>query len=258
MRKTKLTAKTIMAVVTTMVVLVLFQGVAFAQLTTKLSATQISIESFYHGSELKVSGKTDAGMDLVIKVASPDNTDSLKTKAKSGPFWMNKGEIKFKNAPDVCFVFSSKNLKDILSAEEMDKYVIGYPALRKHIKIEIGSEVISNADWFNEFVKFKEAAGLYGVYTKGITVTRSSNQASYNAKIDWPFQIAPGNYTVFVYEVRNSKVVDKAQENLVVEKSGFVKTLADMAQKNGAMYGALAIVVALIAGFGIGLIFKTK
>ena len=43
---------------------------------------------------------------------------------------------------------------------------------------------------------------------------------------------------------------------MIVEQVGIVKTLANMAKNNGALYGAISIVVALIAGFGVGIIFR--
>ena len=35
-----------------------------------------------------------------------------------------------------------------------------------------------------------------------------------------------------------------------------MKTLADMAKNNGAIYGIISIVIALAAGFGVGMIFR--
>ena len=50
--------------------------------------------------------------------------------------------------------------------------------------------------------------------------------------------------------------MDKAEAKVLVEQVGTVKTLADMAKKNGAVYGVFSILAALISGFGVGLIFR--
>ncbi len=37
---------------------------------------------------------------------------------------------------------------------------------------------------------------------------------------------------------------------------GLVKSFADMAKNSAALYGAISILAALVAGFGVGLIFR--
>jgi hypothetical protein len=59
-----------------------------------------------------------------------------------------------------------------------------------------------------------------------------------------------------VYAVKEGKVVEQATSKVLVEQVGVVKGLAGMAKNNGALYGILAIIAALGAGFGVGMVFK--
>ncbi len=73
---------------------------------------------------------------------------------------------------------------------------------------------------------------------------------------DWPYQAAPGDYLVTVYAVKNGKVIEQAESKVNVEQVGMVKALANMAKNSAALYGVLSIGIALVAGFGVGLVFR--
>ncbi|BCB95705.1 hypothetical protein JZK55_06270 [Dissulfurispira thermophila] len=237
--------------------LLILAGQAFADLTVDANHSHIKIDFFYHGSTMSVRGTSDPGVDLIIKLSSPEGHETLKQKGKvAGVLWMNVGTLNIEDVPGVYFLHSTKRIEDILNAEEMQKYVIGYAALAKHIRI---NPIANNEDkdrWFKEFVKFKENSKLYSTSTGKISFTEKDGKGSYYILTDWPYQVPPGIYTVTVYAVKDRHVVETAQTNIMVEQVGIVRTLASMAKNNGAVYGIISIVVALIAGFGVGIIFR--
>src|SRR3990172_6446709 len=105
---------------------------ASAMLTAKANHDHITIDFFYHGSTVSVRGEADPGTDLVIKITSPEGHQVLKQKGKvAGVLWMNTGQLKFERTPNFYEVFSTKKVEDILSREELEKHVLGYPALGK-------------------------------------------------------------------------------------------------------------------------------
>ena len=104
-------------------------GDASALLTENTDHNRIKIDSFYHGCTVDISGLSNpADADIIIKVSSRDEPQRLREKVKAaGLFWMNGGELTFEHSPPVYFLYSTGKLHDILSQEEMDRYVIGYP-----------------------------------------------------------------------------------------------------------------------------------
>ncbi|MEK6681925.1 MAG: TIGR02186 family protein [Nitrospirota bacterium] len=232
-------------------------GELSAQLTTKVSHDRIKIDFFYHGSEVNVSGVSGHGTDIVIKLTSPEGHQVLRKKAKvAGLLWMNVGELEFDRTSNLYFLHSTQKINDIVSQDEMDRYVIGYPALKKHIEVAQVKDEDEKARWFNEFVKFKELSRLYAISFGQIILNQTDSGQNYSIKLNWPYQAPIGEYLVTVYAVKDKKVVEKAEARMIVEQVGIVKTLANMAKNNGALYGAISIVVALIAGFGVGIIFR--
>ncbi len=233
-------------------------GSASAMLTAKANHDHISIDFFYHGSTVSVKGVSDPGVDLVIKMTSPEGHQVLKQKGKVGGFlWMNVGQLKFEKTPNFYAVYSTKKLDDLLSKEEMEKYVLGYPALAKHIEVSPVANEEEKSRWFSEFVKYKEASRVYANSFGNISTTATADgKQEYYILTDWPYQAAPGDYVVTVYAVKNGKVVEQAEAKVNVEQVGLVKTLATMAKNSAAFYGLLSIGIALGAGFGVGMIFR--
>jgi uncharacterized protein (TIGR02186 family) len=233
-------------------------GTASAMLTAKANHDHITVDFFYHGSSVSIRGESDPGVDLVIKIASPDGHHALKQKGKvGGVLWMNVGQLKFENTPNFYAVHSTRKLDDILTKEEQEKYVIGYPALEKHIEISPVANEEEKANWFSEFVRFQENSRVYAASEGKITTTKNANgRQEYYILTDWPYQAAPGDYQVTVYAVKNGKVIEQAESNVNVAQVGAVKTLASMARNSAAFYGLLSVGVALTAGFGVGLVFR--
>jgi uncharacterized protein (TIGR02186 family) len=232
-------------------------GNASATLTAKANHDHINIDFFYHGSTVSVKGITEPGTDLIIKIASPEGHESLKEKGKvGGILWMNVGTKKFENVPNLYAVHSTRKLDDMISRDELDKYVIGYPALGRHVEIDPVTNVDEKTRWFNEFIKYKERSNLYSTTDGKIEMQEKYGHQSYYILTQWPYQAPPGDYIVTVYAVKDGKVVDQAESRVQVEQAGMVKTLAGMAKNNAALYGFISIVSALGTGFGVGLVFR--
>ena len=234
-----------------------FAGELSAQLTTKVNHDHINIDFFYHGSEVNVSGVSAPGTDIVIKITSPEALQILRKKGKAaGLLWMNVGELEFERTPNLYFLYSTQKINDILNHDEMDRYVIGYPALKKHIEVGQVNGEDEKTKWFNEFVKFKELSRLYTISFGQIILNQTGIGQNYSINLSWPYQAAPGEYLVTVYAVKDKKVLEKSEARMIVEQVGIVKSLANLAKNNGAIYGIISIVVALAAGFGVGIVFR--
>ncbi len=230
---------------------------ASAELTATANHDLIKIDFLYHGSTLSIRGVSDPGTDLVVKIASAEGHQALKKKGKvGGLLWMNVGELKFDHVPNFYAIHSTKKLEDILGTEEINKYVLGYAALERHVDISPVSSVEEKDRWFREFVKYKESSKLFATSSGTISLTNKDGKQNYYVLTEWPYQAPPGGYLVTVYAVKGGRVLEKAEANVTVEQAGVVKTLSGMARERASIYGLISILAALGAGFGVGLIFR--
>lgn len=227
--------------------------------TCKVAPDNIPITLNYHGADLVVSGENVAGDDLIIRITSESAAAHYKYKGKAGGlFWMKKGDVTFENVPGVYLLYSTREMEKLLDPDHLRANLIGFAALKEASKMVTDSAELQGQDsrWLDEFIRFKESLNLYAIRTG--TVTRQHGQSSdtYSVEVRWPSQAAPGSYLVEALAVRNGQVVEQASARFNVEQAGLVKLLSKLAFEKEALYGIMAVVVAIIAGFAVGMIFK--
>jgi uncharacterized protein (TIGR02186 family) len=241
----------------TAALLLLYCSSSSAELTINANHDHITIDFFYHGSTVSVSGISNQDVDLIVKITSPEGHQVMKEKGKvAGFLWMNIGTLNLEHVPNFYALHSTKKIEDILNKDEMEKYVIGYPALEKHVGMSPVANESDKTKWFEEFVKFKEDSKLYAMSSGKISFSHEGGKRKYYILTQWPYQAPPGEYLVTVYAVKDKKVIEKAETKVLVEQAGIVKALSGMAKNNSALYGIISIVAALGAGFGVGMIFR--
>ncbi len=219
-----------------------------------VTPSEIHISIGYGGKNLVIKGTTSEPGEVIIKISSKTEAARFKYKGKAaGLFWMKIGDIEYKPVPSVYKVYSTGKINEILNADERASYYIGYDSLENMVQIEGGPKELDKDLWFKQLVKFKEENGLYSIQEGTVRFT-SDNQ--FECKIHWPFQAMPDDYKVEAFLVKNQHILDKADTVLKVKRVGIVKQFTSMAFGKPAVYGVMAVVIAIIAGVAVGMVFK--
>lgn len=222
--------------------------------TTQVSPEIIPITMGYHGMPVEIKGESAAGDDVIVKVTSAPADAHLKYKGKAaGIFWMKLGTLIYKNIPGTYLVSTSAPIDKVLSPEAQDQNNIGYNALQKKVEITVEHGEMPKGDWFTQFIEFKEKEKIYAIKEGNVQVNPNGG---YTLSLNWPFQAQPGTYTIEVITARNGQVTGASESSLKVETTGVAATISNLASNHRAMYGIIAIVAALTAGFAVGAIFK--
>ena len=166
---------------------------------------------------------------------------------------MNVGELAFEPVPTTFMVFSSKKLSEILDKQEQLKHDIGYFALSQKIKVE--PEPQNKGYWIREFIRFKEKLRLYRQISDVVKVKETPKGCDFSLSLHWPYQAPPKTYKLTVFAVKDNKIIDKCSKDIKIEKVGLLKTISNLAFSNPAIYGIIAIIIAVVAGIGVGMIF---
>lgn len=226
-------------------------------LTCSVTPDNIPITFTYHGAQLSITGQSASTDDLVVTITSEPVDTALKYKEKVGGLvWMKKGSLEFKDAPRVYILHSTADLSRILAAPELNKNLLGFDALRGHIRIEDAAGNAADGMWFDEYLKFKKQEKVYDMQEGSIVRQHGVEGNTYKVDVAWPYQAPPGMYTVNVLAVKDGKVVDRASTHLEVKSTGMVAALSKMAFDQAGIYGIMAVIIALVAGLGVGAIFK--
>jgi uncharacterized protein (TIGR02186 family) len=226
--------------------------------TIEVSPDTIAIDSFYHGERLMLRGMLPAGCEPVLVLKGENKEHSLRRKGRVGPLWMNIGDVNVKNAPELYYLLTAaENLEAVAPAATLSDHGIGYDALREVIAIE--QDDAQNSSMFGEFIKFKEKMGFYRSLTGAIDVEpEGENKVRYSATVAIPAKVPPGTYEAQVYCFGSRLLISHSAKTFVVKKVGLTKWLTTLAFTHAALYGILAILVAMAAGLLMGLLFGSK
>ena len=78
----------------------------------------------------------------------------------------------------------------------------------------------------------------------------------FRTQVEFPSSVPTGVYTASVYLVADGAIIDRADTPLQVRKTGFEATVFEFANQQGAIYGLIAIFIALAAGWFAGIVFR--
>ena len=153
--------------------------------------------------------------------------------------------------PGYYFVASSRPLAEIASEAMLARHQIG---IRRLPLLAAGSVPADRLKAFRTgLVEIKQTQGLFSVAPGRIA--RVENRL-FRADVIFPANVPTGAYTADVYLFRSGVVVGSTQTTLAVRKAGMEAAVYDFAHQHSAIYGILAIAIALFAGWLAGAIFR--
>jgi hypothetical protein len=194
---------------------------------------------------------------LVIRVESENNPPlKLVRKGRVVIFWMSVKQFEVSNVPFLYKIICSGNLNEILSENLRKELHIGYESLRESMELELlkgKSSQDDNQVVFDGFVKMKEKFGLYEVIENAIKI---GDDLSFTFDLAFSDRAGEGNYKVECFAIQGKEIVGEAKETITIEKVGLAQWITNMAHHYSAIYGIMAVIVAISVGLAVGFIFK--
>lgn len=223
----------------------------------QVTPATMDIGAFFEGAPMTVSGEIPQGAQAVLEVEGQPTVEHLLRKGRRGFLWMNVGEIKVQHAPTFYLVLSTA--PDLLAAGAKN-VPWGYQALQQRVKFSGLIQAKEYGRFFQEFLELKESEGLYGMAPGGLKVTPGpAGKALVRGTMQLPAKIVPGAYRVRLSVIPPNGGPPQVQEaSLQVRMVGFPAMFSALAYEHGALYGILAVVIAIITGFVMGYLFKGK
>lgn len=216
----------------------------------------IGVSTFYHGTEVHIYAEVPVIDGAVLKIEGQDKEVILNKKGKVVVIWLNLTYVKVKNAPQVYILAASDRLENICSPQERRELGLGLEELGERITFE--SDKPLNGLELNEFIKLKEHVGTYNVGSLIDVSPADQGKQILSATLPIPSAIPPGEYVIRLFCFRDGKLAHRGTIQLSIEKVGLTGFLAALANNHAAVYGVLAIAVAMIAGIIMGVVFNTR
>jgi len=220
------------------------EGVEFT-----VSPNELAIDALFNGATLNITGKIPAGTQAIVRFIGLPETIHMKWKEKAlGLLWMNRQSVNFHDAPSVCLTAATQGV----SEAARQKY--GVEGVRDRIKVE--SEIPTDAA-LKEFLLFKETAKLYLDDAGQAALDPEENGfQTFHADLRLPSKITPGDYTLEVFALKDGEAIATGVAHMNAKFVGAPAMMASMAFNHGAIYGILAVIIAILGGLVIGRIFQ--
>ena len=222
-----------------------------AAVLADLSSHIIAIGSGFTGNSVVLFGSTDGPGDIIAVVRGPERDVTVWRKGKIAGIWVNANSVTFSNLPAFYAVVASRPLEQLIQPSVAALYKIG----AAHLKYEPESPVRpERARRFAEaLIREQRQAGLFVADIGKVTFL---GERLFRATLSFPKNVPTGTYLVQVFLIRDGDVVSGQTTPLVVSKVGLDAAISEFAIRKSAAYGAIAITVAVAAGWLASLAFR--
>ena len=209
-----------------------------------LSTHRIEIDSNFAGTSILLFGATDVVGDVVVSVRGPEEPVVVRRKRQSVGVWINQESIAFRNVPGYYFVAASGPLEEIAPPEFLDRQQLGSGRLLLEV---IWFDTSGDADEFRAALhRDRERDSLY-MSEPG--VVEFIDERLFRTTIDLPAHVPTGDYQVEALLMVDGEVLSARTAALSIEKAGFSADISTFARADEALYGVIAIALALVAGW---------
>jgi len=219
----------------------------------ELGQPQIEIDIGFQGAELLIFGLVEPGTDAIVVIRGETRAETVRRKERIMGVWTTGAARTFLTAPSFYALSSSRPL-DHMFADELP---LG--------RFELGAENINltpldivpgdpDTETFRQaLLDYKTARALYTDHP--YTVKFVSEQL-FRTTMFIPANVPVGRYIVRLYMVKNERVVAQRETYLIVDKVGVEEQIYRFAHSHGLLYGVIAVVLALSAGWLVTLFFR--
>ncbi len=209
-----------------------------------LSTQRIEIDSNFAGTSILLFGATDEVGDVVVSVRGPEEPVVVRRKRQTVGVWINQESIAFRNVPGYYFVAASRPLEEIAHAEFLDRKQLGSGRL---LLEAIWFDTSGDADEFRAALhRYRERESLY---RSELGVVEFIDERLFRTTIDLPAHVPTGDYVVEALLMVDGEVLSTRSAALNIEKAGFSADISTFARTDEALYGVIAIALALVAGW---------
>ena len=209
-----------------------------------LSTQRIEIDSSFSGTSILLFGATDLAGDVVVSVRGPEGPVVVRRKQRSFGVWVNRESIAFRNVPGYYAVAASRPLEEIAPAELLDRDQLG----SQRILLEaIWFDTSGDADEFRAALhRHRERDSLYRSEPGTVEFI---DERLFRTTIDLPAHVPTGDYRVEAMLIADGEILSARSAALSIEKAGFSADISAFARADEALYGVIAIALALVAGW---------
>ncbi len=224
-----------------------------APIVVDLSEHLVRITTAFAGAELLLFGAVEEPGDVVVIVRGPSRSVTMHRKSKFlGLIWVNTANMTFEEVPGFYAIASTRPLEEVAALTVLARNEMGVENLRLELPRAKASPNVAQ-DWREALIRNKQRSGLYA--TEIGRVEFLGNRL-FRTDLSLPANVPTGAYEANVYYLNDGQVVSAQTTPLFVSKVGVEAVIFDFAYEQSALYGVIAILIALMAGWLAHIAFR--
>jgi len=221
-------------------------------LVADLSKHLVAITTGFAGTDVLLFGAIDGPGDVVVVVRGPDRPAVLHRKSRIAGIWINTAKMTFDSVPSFYAIAASRPLEDIAEDAVLARNQMGVHRLAIDLPPAKASPGVAQA-WKDALIRRNQAHGLYAVGVASLTFL---GERLFRTDVFFPANVPTGTYQAQVYLLRDGEVASAQTTPLIVGKIGVEAEIFDFAHNQSALYGVIAILLALLAGWLAHIAFR--
>jgi uncharacterized protein (TIGR02186 family) len=221
-------------------------------LVADLTNHLIAITTGFTGTSVVLFGAIDGPGDVAVVVRGPDREMTVRRKSRIVGIWVNSQEVSFANVPSFYFVAASRPLEEIVSPAAAALYRFGVTNLEMK-PLGMTSQQVAD-EFVTALVRTQQRARLF---PNAVGKVNFIGERLFRTTIEFPSNVPTGTYLVQVFLVRDRDVVGGQTTPLVVSKVGIDADVFGFSGRQPALYGAIAVLTAMVAGWLASLPFRS-
>ncbi|MFD2204780.1 TIGR02186 family protein [Kiloniella antarctica] len=210
-----------------------------------LSSHLVAIRADFSGDRIQLYGSINTPGDVLVIMRGPDTDFKMLRKSRVAGIWMNTAGMTFEGVPSFYATASTGPLEEITSSATRALNNIGFNNIGLDLPVTKAAGSLAR-DWKNSLIRNLMRSGNYQLESAEVIFL---GEHLFKTEFELPSNVPTGTYFVSVYHLRDGQIVDARTTPLSVSKIGLEAEIYDYAHLNGAMYGIIAIFIALISGW---------
>lgn len=224
-----------------------------------LSHDNIGITAAFNGSEVLIYGAVKrtapepAGPPLavIVTLEGPAQQLVIRHKSRKWGIWINTSKVRVAAAPSYYSVATSGPMESILSLKTDVTQRITVPTAMRAFAGPL--EVEDARPYTAAMMRLREQDGIYSVHEGAVRIVEDT---LFRADFSLPANLVEGDYKTRIFLLRGGEMVDNRNAMISVRRVGLERWLYMMSREHAPIYGALALAIAVFAGWAAAAGFR--
>jgi uncharacterized protein (TIGR02186 family) len=216
-----------------------------------MSEYRIAIDSDFSGKRMLLFGARNDPGHLVIVVRGPERDVTIRKKSRVFGVWVNSQQLTLRDVPSYYAITGSRKLGELGPSPLYPSLEIGLPSIDL---TGYGVDTPQDRQAFvDAFFQLQTENNLYSDFQRPVSFMGST---LFKTALYFPDNLPRGEYAVDIYLLEDGILRSMQTLPLVVDKVGFDAFIYRLAHEHAFLYGLLAIMIAVGAGWLVSYLFS--